>query len=180
MSWLQASCKSWIHEHFQIAKFLGPTRGPPGSCRPQIGPCCPHEPCDQGSFIYNACQDICRQFMLCCSLALHTFQGWFIGMGNNRIALMAVKQSCRYSSFVYASPRQHRESDWIINQLDDGGKKLFWKAIPHLVLQPSNPRSLSRQLIPMRLQHLCTIKHDLVSYFNTAKLLHSMVIFFHS
>ena len=30
------------HEHiqqaFQIAKFMGPTRGPPGSCRPQMGP----------------------------------------------------------------------------------------------------------------------------------------------
>ena len=29
----------------QIAKFMGPTWGPPGSCRPQMGPCWPHEPC---------------------------------------------------------------------------------------------------------------------------------------
>ena len=30
-----------IHHHlkpFQIARFMGPTRGPPGSCRPQMGP----------------------------------------------------------------------------------------------------------------------------------------------
>ena len=34
----------------QIARFMGPTWGPPGSCRPQVGPICwPHKPCDQGS-----------------------------------------------------------------------------------------------------------------------------------
>ena len=32
----------------QIAKYMGPTWGPPGSCRPQMGPCWPHEPCYQG------------------------------------------------------------------------------------------------------------------------------------
>ena len=32
----------------QIAKFMGLTWGPPGSCRPQMGPCWPHEPCHQG------------------------------------------------------------------------------------------------------------------------------------
>ena len=32
----------------QIAKFMGPTWGPPGSFRPQKGPCWPHEPCYQG------------------------------------------------------------------------------------------------------------------------------------
>ena len=34
----------------KIAKFMGPTWGPPGSCRPQMGPCWPHEPCYQGSY----------------------------------------------------------------------------------------------------------------------------------
>ena len=33
----------------QIAKFMGPTWGPPGSCRPQMGSMLPHEPCYQGS-----------------------------------------------------------------------------------------------------------------------------------
>ena len=32
----------------QIAKFMGPTWGPPGSCRPQVAPCWPHESCYQG------------------------------------------------------------------------------------------------------------------------------------
>ena len=32
----------------QITKFMGPTWGPPGSCRPQMGPCWPYEPCYQG------------------------------------------------------------------------------------------------------------------------------------
>ena len=32
----------------QIAKFVGPTWGPPGSCRSQMGPCWPHESCYQG------------------------------------------------------------------------------------------------------------------------------------
>ena len=34
----------------QIARSMGPTWGPPGSCRPQMGPCWPHEPCYQGNF----------------------------------------------------------------------------------------------------------------------------------
>ena len=33
----------------QITKFLGTTWGPPGSSRPQMAPCWPHEPCYQGS-----------------------------------------------------------------------------------------------------------------------------------
>ena len=32
----------------QITKFMGPTWGPPGSWRPQMAPCWPHEPCYQG------------------------------------------------------------------------------------------------------------------------------------
>ena len=35
-------------EYSQITKFMGPTWGPPGSCRPQMGPCWPLEPCYQG------------------------------------------------------------------------------------------------------------------------------------
>ena len=31
-----------------IAKCMGPTWGPPGSCRPQMGPMLAHEPCYQG------------------------------------------------------------------------------------------------------------------------------------
>ena len=32
----------------QMVKFMGPTWGPPESCRPQMGPMLPHEPCYQG------------------------------------------------------------------------------------------------------------------------------------
>ena len=35
----------------QIAKFMGLTWGPPGSCRLQIGPTLAQEPCYQGSFL---------------------------------------------------------------------------------------------------------------------------------
>ena len=35
--------------------FMGPTWGPPGSCRPTMGPCWPHEHCFQGN-----CTDILR------------------------------------------------------------------------------------------------------------------------
>ena len=31
-------CLGWISISTQIAKFMGPTWGPPGSCRPQMGP----------------------------------------------------------------------------------------------------------------------------------------------
>ena len=37
---------SWW-ELSQIAKFMAPTWGPPGSCRPQLGPCWRYEPCYQ-------------------------------------------------------------------------------------------------------------------------------------
>ena len=33
----------------QIAKFMGPTRGQPGSCRPRWAPCWPHGSCNQGN-----------------------------------------------------------------------------------------------------------------------------------
>ena len=39
----------YSYEATQIAKFMGPTWGPSGSCRPQMAPCWPHEPCYQGS-----------------------------------------------------------------------------------------------------------------------------------
>ena len=39
----------WPNEHcIEIAKFMGPTWGPPGSCPPQMGPMLAHEPCFQG------------------------------------------------------------------------------------------------------------------------------------
>ena len=28
----------WLHQHSQITRIIGPTWGPPGSCRPQMGP----------------------------------------------------------------------------------------------------------------------------------------------
>ena len=36
MLWYAGSC--WWHVFTQIARFMGPTWGPPGSCRPQLGP----------------------------------------------------------------------------------------------------------------------------------------------
>ena len=33
-----------------IARFMGPTWGPPGAFRTQMGPCWPHESCSQGPF----------------------------------------------------------------------------------------------------------------------------------
>ena len=38
---LWVACLAWS----QIAKFMGPTWGPSGSCWPQMGPMWPHEPC---------------------------------------------------------------------------------------------------------------------------------------
>ena len=40
----------------QIAKFMGPTWDPPGSCRPQMAPYCPHEPRYQGGNIFAETQ----------------------------------------------------------------------------------------------------------------------------
>ena len=44
----------------QIASFMGPTWDPPGSCRPQVVPTCPHEPCYQG--YHKNCQDFAGYF----------------------------------------------------------------------------------------------------------------------
>ena len=41
----------------KIAKFMGPTWCPPGSCRPQIGPMLAHEPCFQGSCTKKTCKN---------------------------------------------------------------------------------------------------------------------------
>ena len=46
-------CRRWWHSDTQWAiipdsKFHGAKMDPPGSCRPQMGPCWPHEPCYQG------------------------------------------------------------------------------------------------------------------------------------
>ena len=42
----------FCNKSHQITKFMGPTWGLPGSCRPQIGPCWPQEPCYQGLWPY--------------------------------------------------------------------------------------------------------------------------------
>ena len=45
---------SEVQVYTQIAKFMGPTWGPPGSCRPQmLAPCWPHEPCYQGCYLWR-------------------------------------------------------------------------------------------------------------------------------
>ena len=40
--------KAFINGYTQIARFMGPTWGPPGSCWPQMGLMLAHEPCYQG------------------------------------------------------------------------------------------------------------------------------------
>ena len=42
----------------QIAIFMGPTRGPPGSCRPQVGPMLAHKPGNLGH--YGTFQELCH------------------------------------------------------------------------------------------------------------------------
>ena len=37
----------------QIAKFMGPTWGPPGSCRSQMGPILTHEPCVREAYEFE-------------------------------------------------------------------------------------------------------------------------------
>ena len=49
----------WAFIQTQIAMFMGPTLGPPGSCRPQMGPCWPHEPCYQGK--------VTKEKLFCCT-----------------------------------------------------------------------------------------------------------------
>ena len=47
-----------------IARFMGPTWGPPGSCRSQVGPCSPHEPCYLGR-CHGTSQTNLRESCLC-------------------------------------------------------------------------------------------------------------------
>ena len=54
----------------QIAKFMGTTWGPPGSCRPQMGPCWPHWHCDRGYAYWNRCSPVCFR------IPLRSQKGW--------------------------------------------------------------------------------------------------------
>ena len=38
LNWASEACYKFVSRGSQIAKFMGPTWGPPGSCRPQMGP----------------------------------------------------------------------------------------------------------------------------------------------
>ena len=52
--------------HTQIAKFMGPTWGPPESWRPQMGPCWPHEqPCYQGTYCCALAPSWCQTVSNC-------------------------------------------------------------------------------------------------------------------
>ena len=46
LQWHLPGTSEW--EQFPVARIMGPTWGPPGSYRPHVGPCRPHEPCYQG------------------------------------------------------------------------------------------------------------------------------------
>ena len=50
----------------QIARFMWPTWGTPGSCRTQMAPCWPHEPCYQGRS-----REISQHFESICWLNTH-------------------------------------------------------------------------------------------------------------
>ena len=49
-------CRVWSKHYTQIAKFMGPTWGPPGPCRPQMVPMWAHELCYQGICVYVSTQ----------------------------------------------------------------------------------------------------------------------------
>ena len=63
ISMCQAIDLKWSCRMSQIAKFMGPTWGPPGSCRPQMDPCWPHEACYLGQYllcvVYSAYNVLC-------------------------------------------------------------------------------------------------------------------------
>ena len=45
----EAQSQTPEEDQTQITRFMGPTWGPSGARRPQMGPCWPHEPCYQGT-----------------------------------------------------------------------------------------------------------------------------------
>ena len=51
MFFLLLVCVLFLWIYTQIARFVGPTWGPPGSCRSQMAPCWPHEPCYQRNIV---------------------------------------------------------------------------------------------------------------------------------
>ena len=77
-SFLWISRKIWIQNNVritsmktQIAKFIGPTWGPSGSCRPKMGPMLAHEPCYQGSHL-----GIPDLFIISCILHYHLYSSF--------------------------------------------------------------------------------------------------------
>ena len=55
------------------ARFVGPTWGPPGSCRPRVGPCWPHEPCYLGNHSQNSAVQSLKSFHLTINCACNYF-----------------------------------------------------------------------------------------------------------
>ena len=63
----------------QIAKFMGPTWGPPGSCRPQMGPMMAAWTLLWGMEpLPYLCPSLCPCFAVCCKL-YHSLQHWQYG-----------------------------------------------------------------------------------------------------
>ena len=59
------------------SKVHGPTWGPPGSCRPQMGPMLAHEPCYQGCVPWHSPENSTRKaYELTCVRRLH-FQDYY-------------------------------------------------------------------------------------------------------
>ena len=60
-----------------IAKFMGPSWGPPGSCRPRWAPCRPHDTCYQGYCIPSSRQNFMFSNWLFCGFVFPITQKIF-------------------------------------------------------------------------------------------------------
>ena len=82
---------------------MGPTRGPSGSCRPQMAPCWPHESCYQGMFGLTSFELVQPNVTLCYSYNRFSPRGiilyfwrsfrWLEAMGAAGISVMPLNYS---------------------------------------------------------------------------------------
>ena len=97
----------------QIAKFMGPIWGPPGSCRPQMGPMLAPWALLSGQHT-RASQQKCTRFVLCCLLL------WFVRLYPVSLRLLLWNQNNRNRNcLVYST-----EIDGTFALLSS---KLWWK-----------------------------------------------------
>ena len=98
-----------------MVRFMGPTRGPPGSFRPQVGPMLAHEPCYQGKKAWTP-----------------TLRLRYFARSYDKTLSAIPRQSLGYTTYtthvLYSLqyfPKNEKETDNLFNPIDEYAQRIF-------------------------------------------------------